>query len=269
MRDKTEAAIRAVSIAQSIADSREGANDVKSKRGIDLVTATDVACEDAIRRELLRAFPDYTVIGEERGGCPVDGRPYWLVDPICGTRPFASNIPLYCANIALVEDGEVTVGAVGIGKTGEILHAERGQGARLRLGNTDEPIAVSNSSNTIWIDGNTEQAASVIRRTILSKRWYVWRFSSSLAYAYVACGRIAAVIQLSHKSPDATYGSVHSAAGCFIAREAGAIITDLDSGKPWGLATASFLMSANAELHDGLLNIVQTERRPISSRPES
>jgi fructose-1,6-bisphosphatase/inositol monophosphatase family enzyme len=69
MRDKTEAAVRAVGIAQKIADSREGASDVKSKRGIDLVTATDVTCEDAIRRELLHD-PDCAVIGEERGGSP-------------------------------------------------------------------------------------------------------------------------------------------------------------------------------------------------------
>jgi myo-inositol-1(or 4)-monophosphatase len=192
-----------------------------------------------------------------------------LVDPICGTRPFASNIPLYCTNIALVEDGEVSVGAVGIGKTGEILYAERGRGARLRAGDTDEPISVNNSSNIIWIDGNTEQAANTMRRIMLLNRWYVWRFSSSLSYAYVACGRIAAVIQLNATSPDAAHGSVHSAAGCFIAREAGAIITDLDTGQPWGLATVSFVMSANADLHDGLLNIVQDERRATSSRPES
>jgi myo-inositol-1(or 4)-monophosphatase len=45
----------------------------------------------------------------ERVGTPREGQPYWLVDPICGTRPFASNTPVYCTNVALVEDGEVTV----------------------------------------------------------------------------------------------------------------------------------------------------------------
>lgn len=105
MRPETEAAIRAAGIAQRIADSREGADRVTSKGGIDLVTATDLACEDAIRAELTRAFPAYPVIGEERGGSPPAGTPYWLVDPICGTRAFASNVSLYCANIALVENG--------------------------------------------------------------------------------------------------------------------------------------------------------------------
>jgi len=114
MRPETEAAIRAAGIAQRLADSREGADQVTSKGGIDLVTATDLACEDAIRAELTRAFPAYTVIGEERGGSPAPGAPYWLVDPICGTRPFASHVPLYCTNIALVEHGAVTVAVVGV-----------------------------------------------------------------------------------------------------------------------------------------------------------
>src|SRR5207244_8077269 len=105
MRPETEVAIRAAFIAQGIADSRGGADQITSKGGIDLVTAADIACEDAIRAEITRSFPEYPVIGEERGGAPVDGKPYWLVDPICGTRSFASEVPLYCTNIAFVDRG--------------------------------------------------------------------------------------------------------------------------------------------------------------------
>jgi len=100
VRAETEAAIRAVKTAQQIADSREGAAKITSKGGIDLVTGADVACEDAIRLELTQAFPQYPVVGEERAGTPVAGKPYWLVDPICGTRHYASDIPLYCTNVA-------------------------------------------------------------------------------------------------------------------------------------------------------------------------
>jgi len=68
MRAETEAAIAAAKIALRITDSREGADIITPKVGIDLVTDTDVRCEDAIRAELLWRFPDYPVIGEERGG---------------------------------------------------------------------------------------------------------------------------------------------------------------------------------------------------------
>ena len=268
LRLETQLAIRAVCIAQDIADSRTGADRVTSKGGIDLVTDTDLACEDAIRSELVRGFPEYPVIGEERAGTLRLEQPYWLVDPICGTRPFASNIPLYCTNIALVEDGEVTVAAIGIGRTGEVLYAERGRGSRLRLAGTDLPITVGDSSNTIWIDGNTEQAANVIRRALLLKRWYVWQFSSSLAYAYLACGRIAAVLQFNSRSSVAAYGSVHSAAGCFVSREAGAIVTDVKDGSPWNLATPSFLMAATAGLHEELSHVVITESEGMPGKPQ-
>src|SRR5919206_4828696 len=90
MRPETEAALAAVEVGLDLARRRVGAERITSKGGRDLVTATDVAVEDAIRSTLLAGFPDWTVVGEERGGeDQVGDRPYWLVDPICGTRNFA------------------------------------------------------------------------------------------------------------------------------------------------------------------------------------
>ena len=257
MRPETEIAIRAARLAQKIADSRRGAQTVTSKGGIDLVTDADIACEDAIRLELLRGFPDYPVVGEERGGSPQDGKPYWLVDPICGTRNYASNIPLYCTNIALVEDGEVSVGVVGVGMTREVLYSDRQSGARLLRGNEDLPIRVDDSSNAVWFDGKTEQAADVVRRALLLRKWYVVQFPSSLAYAYVACGKLAGAVQFSGpKQPGREYGSVHVAAGCFVAREAGAIVRNAEDGRPWDLATSSFVIAANEGVYADIVGIL-------------
>ena len=74
MRHETEVAIRAVEKAIKMADSREGADKITSKGGIDLVTNTDMMCEDVIRAELTGAFPDYAIHGEERGGSLSEGR---------------------------------------------------------------------------------------------------------------------------------------------------------------------------------------------------
>lgn len=255
MRHETEAAIRAARIAQEIADSRSGAEEITSKGGIDLVTASDVACEDRIREELLRAFPDYPVIGEERGGQPVLGKPYWLVDPICGTRLYASNVPLYCTNIALVEDGEVTVAAIGIGKTGEILFAEKGAGGWIRTASSkDRKLAVSDKSNAIWIDGD-DRAAEVVRLAMLSKRWYVWLYSSSIAMAHLADGRISGILQFGAPAT-VPFGTVHFAAGGLVASEAGAIVLDLDTGKPWNLQTRSFFVAATPQLQEELSTLL-------------
>jgi myo-inositol-1(or 4)-monophosphatase len=258
MRRETETAIRAVKLAQEIADSRAGADQITSKGGIDLVTGTDVACEDRIREELLRVFPNYPVIGEERGGEPVSGQPYWLVDPICGTRHFASNIPLYCHNVALVEGGEVVVAAVGVGKTGEILFAEKGAGGWIRTANGERRLTVSDRSDAIWIDGGP-RAADVLRQALLSKRWYVWMYSTSLSLAHLADGRIAGIL---HLGPPriAGAGSVHFAAGCLVASEAGAVVMDLETGQPWDLLTRSYLLAATLEVQEELLKLLAVSR---------
>src|SRR5215217_3240712 len=113
MRAETRAALAAADAGLKLMMRRAGADQITSKGGRDLVTATDVAVEDVVRASLLAAYPDWTVVGEERGGeDQVGDRPYWLVDPICGTRNFAANIPMYAVNIALVKDGQVTASAV-------------------------------------------------------------------------------------------------------------------------------------------------------------
>jgi myo-inositol-1(or 4)-monophosphatase len=95
--------------ALAIARRGIGAEDITEKDGRDLVTVTDVAVEDAVRGIVADAL-GFSVIGEERGGeASADSSPYWLVDPICGTRNFASGIPLYCVNLALVEGDEVNL----------------------------------------------------------------------------------------------------------------------------------------------------------------
>jgi myo-inositol-1(or 4)-monophosphatase len=256
MRIETEASIKAVMTAQQIADSRQGADRITSKGGIDLVTAADVACEDAIRAELARLFPDYPIVGEEREGTPVGDKPYWLVDPICGTRHYASDIPLYCINVSFVEQGTVTCAAVGFGMTGEIVFAEKGRGTWARTTAGERRVSASDNSNAIWIDGETERAAKASRDAILTKRWYVWMFSSSLSYAYLATGRLSGILHFCDPlgSP---FGSVHIAAGCLIAAESGAIVVDVDSGEPWTLRTRALMVAATPELARDLLGLAR------------
>lgn len=252
MRRETDTAVRAAGIARRIADSRHGAGEITSKGGIDLVTATDVACEDAIRAELARDFPEHAIVGEERGGVPVHGQPYWLVDPICGTRPYASDIPLYCSNVALVEDGAVTVGVVGVGKSDEIAWAERGRGAHVRTARGERSLQASVQSDTVWFGGREPHAAEIVRNAMLESRWYTWQFSSTLAYVYLAGGRIAGIVHVG-TSP------VHIAAGCLLAAESGALVTDLD-GRPWTVARRGVIAAATPELHRELCALVERSR---------
>jgi fructose-1,6-bisphosphatase/inositol monophosphatase family enzyme len=54
-----------------------------------VVTGTDIRIEDRVRAVLERDL-GLAVVGEERGGGSSASDCYWLVDPICGTRNYAS-----------------------------------------------------------------------------------------------------------------------------------------------------------------------------------
>jgi fructose-1,6-bisphosphatase/inositol monophosphatase family enzyme len=97
-RPETLVAVEAVKRAFAVARGGIAAEDVTVKGARVLVTAADLAVEDLVRGVVGDAL-GFSVIGEERGGnAAADGSLYWLVDPICGTRNFASGIPLYCVN---------------------------------------------------------------------------------------------------------------------------------------------------------------------------
>jgi len=262
MRPETRAALAAVDAGLMLMRRRAGADQITSKGGRDLVTATDVAVEDAVRASLLSAYPDWTVVGEERGGeDQIGDRPYWLVDPICGTRNFASNIPLYACNIALVQDGQLEVCAVGDGGTGERYIAERGNGAFMMEQSDPREIHTSADSQIVCFSSNTGKGslqpnigADFAYAAIKADRWDLRMLSSTLSMAYVASGRLAAYLLFDISSP------VHIAAGALLCQEAGGTVTG-STGEPWTVEHTSILAAATPELHADITDLIATAAR--------
>jgi myo-inositol-1(or 4)-monophosphatase len=256
-RPETDSAIEAVARALDLTRSGVGAEEVRLKAARDLVTATDVAVEDAVRASLTEAL-GYSVIGEERGGDTAESSScYWLVDPICGTRNFASGIPLYCVNVALVEHDEVTVAVVGDPSKGEIHAAELGRGAWGLRGNERRRLTATDASQTIVIEDShadpdparRERAADSVASAIRAFRWDVRALSTTLALAYLAAGRVSAYVLF-------WTSALHAGAGSLLAAEAGATVSDID-GQSWTLRSNSIVASATAELHASLLELAQ------------
>jgi myo-inositol-1(or 4)-monophosphatase len=257
-RRETTAAIEAVGRALALTRSGAGAAELTLKGARDVVTATDVAVEDAIRSAVGETL-GHSVVGEERGGkAAVDGSSYWLVDPICGTRNFASGIPLYCVNVAFVEDEDVAIAVIGDPATGEIHVAERGNGAWALHGSERRRLIASNESQTIVIEDShadpaadrRERAASSVANAIRAFRWDIRALSTTLALAYVAAGRVAAYVLF-------WTSAIHAGAGSLLATEAGAIVSDID-GQAWTLDSDSIVASATPDLHRDLLDLVRT-----------
>lgn len=258
MRAETRAALAAVDVALELMRGRAGADRIISKGGRDFATDTDIAVEDAVRASLLAAFPEWTVVGEERGGeDQIGDRPYWLVDPICGTRNFAYGIPQYAVNVALVVDGQLSVAAVGDGGTGERYVAERSNGAYQVVENDPVRIAASAGSGILSFSPGTSKpgmqpaiGVEFTRAAILSDAWDLRMLSSTVSLAYLATGRIAAYLLFELSSP------VHAAAGALLSAESGAIVTDRH-GEPWSVDRPSILAAASPELHAEILALVK------------
>ncbi len=259
-RPQTSAAIQAVRHGLVLAREQSGRAAVTPKAGRDIVTSTDIAVEDAIR-ELIAGPTGLPVVGEEQGGeIPPDGSPYWLVDPICGTRNYASGTSLYSINVALAEDGQITAGVVGDPSTGEVLVAELGRGA-VAAGSLDlddwRPLHTTGAGQTVAIEParsagrRREHAAAVIAGLIRANRWDFRSLASTLSMAYVARGRLSAWAVFLTDSP------VHCAAGSLVVSEAGGVVSDIE-GAAWSTDSDSCLASATPGLHAEVLELIAT-----------
>jgi myo-inositol-1(or 4)-monophosphatase len=249
--DEARVAIEAVAAALDSALARVGAGEVTHKDARDIVTADDVRIEDRMRADLGEAI-GFEVVGEERGGEASASGEYWMLDPICGTRNYASGIPLYCVNLALVRDGAPVLAVVGDASSGEILVARAGGGAwalgpdggarRLRADAANQTLIVEPGKSN---DARREMAAQFFAATVRADRWDILSLSSTISLAYVAAGRVSAYAVF-------YVTAVHTTAGVLLASEAGATVTDID-GRPWTLVSDSLLAAADQTLHAELL----------------
>jgi myo-inositol-1(or 4)-monophosphatase len=250
LQPSTRAALAAVRAIRPLVQQRRGANDVKEKAPNDIVTATDVLVQDAIEQVLREHTPDIAFVGEEGAPTLLHNAPRtWLVDPICGTSNYAAALPLFATNIALVEDGQVVIGCVADGGTGEICVAERGGGAWLVTGGRLQPVQARASYGLLSVDpdlrgseGIGAFATAFAIAAMECRRWDVRAVGSTIALLHVAAGRLAGAVYTSEGA------ALHVAAGALLAEEAGARVTD-HTGAVWTIDSRILVVGATAELH--------------------
>jgi myo-inositol-1(or 4)-monophosphatase len=259
LRPATCAAIEAVRGALRLAAESAGSADVHAKAGRDVVTSADVAAELVIRRVLTEAT-GLPVAGEEHGGkIPADGSACWLVDPICGTRNYASGVPLYAVNVALAARGTVVAAVAGDASTQLVHVAERGRGAWAlpqagRDGSMIKLVAGEDSRTVVVEDGKASgerrrHAAAFTGALLRADKWDFRSFGSTLSLAYLASGRVSGYVAFW------TDSAVHAAAGSLLVTEAGGTVSDI-AGAPWRLDSDSILAAAKAPLHAELLSMI-------------
>lgn len=115
------------------------AEQVRQKSSaIDLVTEADEAAEEVITTELKAAFPNAVVIGEEATHRDPSllqaigtAELAFIVDPVDGTKNFASGLPLFGVMAAVTVRGEIVAGVIHDPICRDFAYAEKGGGAWL------------------------------------------------------------------------------------------------------------------------------------------
>lgn len=210
-------------------------------------------------------------------------RRFWILDPIDGTKGYLRG-DQYAVALALIQDGQVRVGALGCPNLsdgyrpdtegdGSLLIAARGQGAWVTsLANPDEYEAmhVSRRSDPAQarilrsFEGEHTNAGQIDQLAqALSSRADPVRMDSQAKYAILASGKADLILRLlSPAMPDYREKIWDQAAGSLLVEEAGGRITDL-SGKPLDFSTGRILsnnrgiLASNGLLHSAALEALQ------------
>ena len=113
--------------------------EIETKGDESPVTIADKNVEAQIRESLIKAYPDFGILGEEFGSQNLEAETYWVVDPIDGTRSFISGLPLFGMLLGLVDQGKPVLGVVGMPALDEVYIGRSGIGASMN----GKPIATS------------------------------------------------------------------------------------------------------------------------------
>jgi myo-inositol-1(or 4)-monophosphatase len=230
--------------------------DIQKKGRIDLVTAADLAAEDAFRRLVAGRFPDHVVIGEETTAAPGvrDAPVQWIIDPVDGTTNFAHGLALFSVSIALRIDGAIVAGVVYDPMGEELFTAERGEGARLN----GTRLAVSRTAMLVdamlctgfpYTIGEDRERQVRVFAAFLGEARAVRRLgSAALDLAYVAAGRFDGFWEERLHPWDV-------AAGVLLVEEAGGRVTGLD-GAPFDLF-AGHVLASNGAVHPLMRDVVR------------
>lgn len=118
-----------------------GDMQVRQKADSSPVTAADEAAEKIILAGLQKLTPDIPVVAEEEAAAgkivKVNDQPFWLVDPLDGTKEFIAHRDEFTVNIALVENLIPTMGVV-LAPALDTCYAADGPGTAVkRFGNSE------------------------------------------------------------------------------------------------------------------------------------
>lgn len=193
----------------------------KETSAVTVVTELDIKVEQLLETRLKGIDPTIGFVGEETGGDRTRDR-FWLVDPIDGTNHFIRGTPFCTSMLALVEEGQVTFGAVYDFLNDIMYTAEKDAGALMNgqaIRVSTRPLARAYMGWESHVDKekNLKLFLQLRDRCVLFKT-----VSSGYEYALVASGKLDGRLCFDPHGRDYDY-----APGSLLVSEAGGVVANI------------------------------------------
>ena len=229
---------------------------VETKPDLTPVTEADRGVERALREQLAVHRPEDSILGEEYGA-QGDARRRWILDPIDGTKNYVRGVPVWACLIALVEDGEITVGVVSAPALSRRWWAAKGGGAFVSDPTSPQPrrihvsrvAALADASFSYSDDvGWARRGAARALDHLLHRTWRQRAYGDFWSHMMVAEGQVDVAGEPELESYD-------MAALVPIVEEAGGRMTAFDGRSSLEGGSA---LSSNGILHDEVLALMES-----------
>jgi len=207
---------------------------VDIKRATELVTDLDGRVEDQLLSGLQRYFPGDAVLAEESGDRAGTSQRTWYIDPLDGTTNYAHGHPFFSISVACADADHLLLGVVYAPYLDELYVASRGGGAELirpahgsiaklspRAEVTVERALLATGFPYVrdeLVDRNTGLVGDFLKARCHGVRR---GGSAAVDLVHVAAGKLDGYWEFSLRPWD-------TAAGTLVAREAGALVTDME-----------------------------------------
>jgi len=170
----------------------------------DIVTDTDTEVEEYIRKELYKVLPQAGFIVEE-GKTEMGSEYNWTIDPIDGTKYFATQVPLFFTQVALLRDNEPVISAVYNPISKQLFSAVKDNGSYMNEAKLAMHVDVPLSKCIIHFDlGETFGKENMWKYDIfqkLSEKCYRVRVTAGYLAPYLPLGTIDISINTAIETP--------------------------------------------------------------------
>ena len=219
------------------------------------LTLADTEINDLVIRRINDAYPEHSILGEEKSAIKEGSKYIWVCDPIDGTMPFSCGLPIFTFSLALVDqsNGQPILGVVNDPIMKNMYWAYKGSGAHRngkKISVTKDPDIKNTYLN---IDGSRKD--SVFSKT-QTMEWVSNRGGKSfkfLSFIYggiqVANGKFSGSIFFGPEAHD-------SATLKIIVEEAGGRVTDLNGNERRYDEKGLGCVATNGLVHADLLKYV-------------